>query len=148
MSDDEERYTFSSLMTLLIESETKLEELYETTAQATKQPELKSLLSDFGKSSLKRMEMMRRARVESVVEIALEPITGLKLTELLAMINTSVQNRRVANIDKLMTVERTISDLYAGASSKIVRISADAGELLRTLSRESIQRLRQLEGYV
>lgn len=147
MSDDEERYTFSSLMTSLIESESKLEQLYEATAQATKHPELKSLLSNFRKSSLKRIEMMRRARVESVVEMALEPITGLNLTELLARVNTTVQNGHVANIEKLMTLERTISDLYARASPKIMRISADTGELLRTLSRESAERLQHLGQY-
>lgn len=147
MRDDEERYTFSSLMTSLIESENRLKQLYEATAQATERPELKSLLTDFAKSSVKRIEMMRRARVESVVEIALEPITGLRLSELLATIDGTIQNERASVIQKLMTLERTISDLYARASPKVVRISADAGELLSMLSRESTGRLRYLDRY-
>lgn len=147
MRDDEERYTFSSLMTSLIESENRLKQLYEATAQATERPELKSLLTDFAKSSVKRIEMMPRARVESVVEIALEPITGLRLSELLATIDGTIQNERASVIQKLMTLERTISDLYARASPKVVRISADAGELLSMLSRESTGRLRYLDRY-
>jgi hypothetical protein len=147
LRDDEERYTFSSLMTSLIESENGLKQLYEATARATEQPELKSLLTDFAKSSVKRIEMMRRARVESVVEIALEPITGLRLSELLATIDGTIQNERASSIQKLMTLERTISDLYARASPKVVRISADAGELLSMLSRESTGRLGHLDRY-
>jgi hypothetical protein len=147
LGDDEERYTFSSLMTSLIESENRLKQLYEATAHATEQPELKSLLTDFAKSSEKRLEMMRRARVESVVEIALEPITGLRLSELLATIDGTIQNERASIIQRLMTLERTISDLYARTSPKVVRISADAAELLSMLSRESTGRLRYLDRY-
>jgi hypothetical protein len=82
-----------------------------------------------------------------VVEIALEPITGLRLSELLATIDGTIQNERASIIQRLMTLERTISDLYARASPKVVRISADAAELLSMLSRESTGRLRYLERY-
>jgi len=148
LTDDEERYTFSSLMTLLVESESRLKQLYETTAETTSQPNLKSLLSDFAKSSSRTMQMMRRVRVESVVEIALEPISGLKLAELVAIINITVETRQVSNIEKLMALERTVSDLYARASPKIARISAEAGQLLRTLPRESIDRVHELKRFI
>jgi len=144
---DEERYTFSSLMTLLIESESRLQQLYEATAQTTRRPELKSLLSDFAKIGLKRIETMRRVRVESIVEMMLEPITGLKLSRLLTTTNITVQNEDVSNVEKLITLERMISDLYAKTSPKIVQISAEAGELLAALSRESAQRENALERY-
>lgn len=145
---DEERYTFSSLMSLLIESERKLHQLYETTAEDTSHAKLKSFLSESGKNSLKRMEMMRRARIETVMEMMLEPLTGLNLAGLLATIDTTVENMRVSNLEKAMILERTISELYASASPKIAQISAETSELLMALSLQSMERLRELEQYI
>lgn len=145
---DDERYTFSSLMTLLIENEAKLKDLYEKNAEATSEPTLKSLLSDFGKGTGKRIDMMQRARVESVVEMALEPITGLKLAELLAKIDTITESKSLTDLEKVAAVEGMTSELYARASPKIMHMSADAGELLMALSHQSEQRKHQLDGYV
>jgi len=145
---DEERYNFSSLMSLLSEAESKLKHLYETLAKETGEPKLKSLLSDHDRNSSKRMKMMRRARVESVVEFMLEPITGLRLAEPIAAIKTAVENQSLSGLEKAVTVERIISELYATASPKIMSTSADAGELLARLSRESMERVHELEQYV
>lgn len=145
---DEERYNFSSLMSLLSEAESKLKQLYETLAKETGEPKLKSLLSDHDRNSSKRMKMMRRARVESVVEFMLEPITGLRLAEPIAAIKTAVENQSLSGLEKAVTVERIISELYATASPKIMSTSADAGELLARLSRESMERVHELEQYV
>ena len=144
---DEERYTFSSLMTLLIETEEKLGQLYEAMAKTTDHPKLKFLLSDCHKNSLKRMETMRRARVESVVEMTLQPITGLRFTEPMAKIRAAIESKSVS-IEKAMTIERALSELYSMVSPKIMQISADTGELLLTLSRESTERFHELEQYV
>ena len=145
---DEERYNFSSLMNLLSEAESKLKQLYETLAKETGEPKLKSLLSDYDRNSSKRMEMMRRTRVESVVEFMLEPITGLKLAEPIAAIKAAIENQSLSGLEKAVTVERIISGLYATASPKIMSTSADAGELLARLSRESMERVHELEQYV
>lgn len=145
---DEERYTFSSLMTLLIESERKLHQLYETTAEETSHAKLKSFLSDSGKNSLKRMKMMQRAHVENVMEMMLEPLTGLNLAGLLATIDTTVENTRVSNIEKTVILERTMSELYASTSPKIVQISTETSELLMALSRQSMELLHELEQYI
>jgi hypothetical protein len=142
---DEERYTFSSLMSLLGEAEGKLKLLYETLAKEADEPKLRSLLSDYDRNSSRRMEMMRRARVESIVEFMLEPITGLKLSEPIAAIKTAVEDQSLSRFEKAVTVERIISDLYGRASAKIMPTSADAGELLARLSRESMERVHELE---
>jgi hypothetical protein len=142
---DEERYTFSSLMSLLGEAEGKLKLLYETLAKEADEPKLRSLLSDYDRNSSRRMEMMRRARVESIVEFMLEPITGLKLSEPIAAIKTAIENQSLSSLEKAVTVERIISDLYSRASAKIMPTSADAGELLARLSRESMERVHELE---
>ena len=145
---DEERYTFSSLMSLLSEAESKLKQLYETLTKETSEPKLKSLLSDYDTNSSRRMEMMRRTRVESVVEFMLEPITGLKLSEPIAAIKTTIENQAASGLEKVVAVERIISGLYATASPKIMATSADAGELLARLSRESMERVHELEPYI
>lgn len=145
---DEEKYTFGSLMTLLIENERKLQRLYEKAAEESSQPELRLFLSDSSKNSLKRMEMMRRARVETVVEMALEPIMDLKLGELLGKINTATEDGRMTNLEKMLALEMAISEVYARTSPRIRQISAEAGELLMQLSQESTGRLRELEQYV
>ncbi len=145
---DEERYTFSSLMTSLIEIEGKLGQLYEAMEKETDEPKLKALLSDYDRSSAKRMEMMRRARVESVVEIMLEPITNLKLAEPIAKINAAVGSKSLGNLEKAIALERLVSELYVAASPKIMQTSAVAGELLVTLSRESMERLQELQQHV
>jgi hypothetical protein len=145
---DEERYTFSSLMSLLSEAESKLKQLYETLAKEIGEPKLKSLLSDFDRNSSRRMEMMRRTRVESVVEFMLEPITGLKLSEPIAAIKTAIEKQSQSSLEKAVTVERIISELYSSASPKIMATSADAGELLARLSRESMERVHELEQYL
>jgi hypothetical protein len=102
-------------MAMLIESERKLKELYERTVEGTSPAELKSLVSEYGKNSSKRMEAMWRARVETVVEMALEPITSLKFAELLGSISTTIQSVRVSNLEKLGALERIVSELYAEA---------------------------------
>ena len=145
---DETKYTFGSLMRLLIENERKLEEHYERAAKAAGDPELRILLSNSSKIGLKRIERLRRARVETVVEIALEPITDLKLNDLLTSIDSTIGNTRISDLEKTQALERTISELYSRTSPKINQISAETGELLSSFADESKERLIELKPYV
>lgn len=145
---DAERYTFSSLMSLLIASEKKLHELYEIAGNETTEDNLKAFLSDSGKKSLMRMNLMQRARVERVVEITLEPITGLQLADLTAGINNAIENGNASPLEKTLRLERAMAELYTRTSPKIMQISSDTAELLLELSHESIERQHELEQYV
>lgn len=145
---DEERYTFSAVMSLLSEAENKLKQLYEALAKETDEPKLKSVLSDHDRDGSKRIEMMNRTRIESVVEFMLEPITGLKLAESISAIKTAIENQPLSGVEKAISVEKIIAALYDKASTRIMPTSADAGELLERLSRESIERACELEKYV
>lgn len=144
----EERYTFGSLMSLLTESERKLKEVYEAAAKTSNDPQLKALLSDFGRNSSKRIERIRTARIETVVEMTLESITGLRLTEPLTRINATIENGQMSNLEKLLTLERAISELYSRTSPKVKQISAETGELLTALCDESTARVLELEHYL
>jgi hypothetical protein len=145
VTDEEERYTFSSLMTSLIGSETRLRGLYEATIEATDDAKLKVILAEFSKGCSKRLEMMQKARRESVVEMMLHPITGLKLRELASEIDKTSENTRIGGVGRLITLEEAVSELYARASPGIMEISADTGQLLQALSRDSMERKHRLE---
>ncbi|GEM_PF-7060245 len=144
---DEERYTFSSLMTSLIEIEGKLKQLYEAIEKETSNPKLKTTIADYGRNSLRGIESMRRARNESVVEFMLEPITDLRLAEPIARINASIDSKTTGNLEKAIVVGKLVSEVYAMASPKAMNTSGDAGDLLLTLSRESADRVHELEQY-
>ena len=144
----DERYTFSSLMSLFIEIEGKLRTLYEAMMKEIDEPRLKSLVSEYDRICMKRMDRMQKVRTESVVEFMLEPITDLRLAEPVAKISAAIQNTSLGKLEKAIALERTISEVYAAASPRIMQTSADAGELLATLSRESTERLHELEQYV
>ena len=143
-----ERFTFSSLMSLLIESEKKLKGLYEVSLNEISQEKLKRFILEAGKHSSKRIDLMQRARVERVVEMTLEPITDLELTDLITRITNIVESRNVSNVQKTMRMEKTISELYVKVAPKIMGISSDTGDLILALSHESNDRQKILEQYV
>ena len=143
-----ERYTFSSLMSLLIESERKLKGLYEETLRETDEEKLKLFISETCKQNSKRVELMQKARIERVVEMTLEPITDLELTDLITRITNIVESRNVSNVQKTMRMEKTISELYVKVAPKIMGISSDTGDLILALSHESNDRQKILEQYV
>lgn len=144
MDNERERYTFSSLITSLIGMEGRIKEFYEAKAATTERPDLKSLLGEFANSNSRRMEMIRRTRIESVVEMTLEPIAGLKLAEPLAEINSTIRDERIADMEKLSNLERIVSDIYVRASAKIMTMSAETSQLLETLARQSMERVAEL----
>jgi rubrerythrin len=145
--DERERYTFSSLISSLIGMERRVKEFYQVTAVATERPDLKSLFGEFADNNSRRMEMMRKTRTESVVEMTLEPIAGLKLAEPLAEIDSAIRDERIADIEKLANLERTVSDVYTRASAKIRTMSAETSQLLETLARQSIERVNELDRF-
>ena len=145
MSLADERYTFSSLMTILIECEEKLERYYQMASARMDDPQLGTVLSDYSKEVSRSVQSMRRARVETVVEIALEPITDLKLAQSVRSIDGIIEVEKEGYLHGLMTMEGAVSQLYLQASPKIANMSAEASELLLRLSRDSIERVHELE---
>ena len=141
----DERYTFSSLMTLLIECEEKLEHYYQMASGRMDNPQLGTVLADYSKEISRNVQSMRRARVETVVEMALEPITDLNLAQSVRSIDGVIEVGKAGYLHGLMTMEGAVSQLYLQASPKIANMSAEASELLMRLSRDSIERVHKLE---
>ena len=145
---DAERYTFSSLMSLLIESERKLKGLYEEALSEINEEKLKLFISEACRQNSRRVELMHRARIERVVEMTLEPITDLKLSDLIARMTNIIESKNVSSVQKTIRMEKAISELYVKVAPKIMGISSDTGELILALSRESNDRQDKLEQYV
>lgn len=144
---DTNRYTFSSLMSLLIQTEGKLREFYERIGKETSEEKLKAFFTQLTKYSLRRINVMQKARVERVMELTLEPITDLNLTDLIATFKHALQDENMRPLERASRLEKTISELYARASPRIMQASPDTGELLLELSRESLERQHELEQY-
>jgi predicted transcriptional regulator len=130
-------------MSVLIDSQSKLKRFYDEAAEKTNQLKLKSHLLETSNIVLKQTDMMRRARMQSVVEIALEPIDGLKLNDVLERLLVAERNE-ADHLDKVAVYEKALSQLYARCSSLIEQMSADTSRLLLELSQECVERANWL----
>ncbi len=129
-------------MSVLLDSQGKLRQFYDDAAAKTNQPKLKSYLLENSNIVLKQTDMMRRARMQSVVEIALGPINEPKLNDVLERLH--VAERVEDPLDKLAIYEKTLSELYVRCSSLIEQMSADTSQLLLELSQQCVERAELL----
>lgn len=129
-------------MSVLIDSQGKLRQFYDDTAAKTTQPKLKSYLLENSNIVLKQTDMMRRVRMQSVVEIALGPINEPKLNDALERLH--VAERIEDPFDKLAIYEKTLSELYVRCASLIEQMSADTSQLLLELSQQCVERAELL----
>ena len=138
----EKRYTLSSIMTLLIDNHAELQQLYHDAAQ-TAQRGLMAQLLEFNNRISRQMEHLRRARMQGVVEISLEPISGLNLDEQLNRL-TKIENCEISPIEKLIRFERELAELCRKCSPHIEKMSTGASQLINELSQESDERAKKL----
>jgi len=134
-------------MSLLIQTEGKLTEYYERTGKGTRDEKLRAFFTQLAKYSSSRINLIQKVRVERVMELTLEPITDLNLTDLIATFDDAVRDENIPPLEMACRLEKTISKLYARASPRIMQASPDTGELLLELSRENLERGRELEQY-
>jgi hypothetical protein len=126
-------------MSVLIDSQSKLKRFYDEAAAKTDQLKLKSHLLENSNIVLKQTDMMRRVRMQSVVEIALEPINGSKLNDVLERLHVAEKNA-ADHLDKVAVYEKALSELYVRCSSLIEQMSADTSRLLLELSQKCVER--------
>ncbi len=140
----EEEYTFSELMGILTNMEEKISKFYEKVAQKVEDTKLKDLFFSFSKRALQEKDSLTETRRRTVTEMTLETITGLKLSEKLAKINSVIESEEI-ELSKLVELEELLSELYETVSKKVAHISADVSFLLDDLSREHGKRRRSIE---
>jgi len=141
---EENRYTFSAVMSFTIEIESKLVNFYKTAAERVEQTKLKELFSTFFKRSLDRRDTLTRVRRETVIEMTLEPITGLKLKEYALQIERIIKDEEANYLEKAIKLEGINLELYDKASVRVKYTSADASEVLNRFSQESANRMNAL----
>jgi hypothetical protein len=130
-------------MTILIDSHVKLKRLYDATAEETTQAHLKSQLLEFRNRISRQVDRMHRTRMQSVVEISLEPIRDLDLNDLLERL-TVIEDSESDPLEKVIIYERNLAELCGKCSPRIEKMSADASQLLSELSQGCIERADQL----
>lgn len=139
-----EEYTFSELMGILTNMEEKISKFYEKIAQKIGDTELKDLFLSFSKKALQQKDSLTETRRRTVTEMTLETITGLKLSEKLAKIDSMIEREEV-ELSKLLELEDLLSELYKTISKRVAHISADVSFLLDNFSREHRRRKRSIE---
>lgn len=139
-----EEYTFSELMGILTNMEEKISKFYEKIAQKIGDTELKDLFLSFSKKALQQKDSLTETRRRTVTEMTLETITGLKLSEKLAKIDSVIEREEV-ELSKLLELEDLLSGLYKTVSKRVAHISADVSFLLDNFSREHRRRKRSIE---
>jgi rubrerythrin len=143
---EEDRYTFSMVMNFLIELEDKIANFYKEAAERVRQDGLKELFLSFNRRNLERRDTIDRVKRETVLEMTLEPITGLRLENYIQRIDDIIRNEKAADpIDKSLRMEEIVYRLYNEVSVKVMYMSAGTSEMLKTLSKENANRRNKLE---
>jgi rubrerythrin len=143
----EEKYTFSSLISLIINIESQEAQFYREMAGRLENRELSIFLLSLSENCMRNAELIDKRRRETVVEMALEPISGLNIGSYMEKINSIISSGEMGDIDKAIELSRIIEDLYAKASSRIASISPDTSELLSRISRRKSGERRRLEEF-
>lgn len=143
----EEKYTFSSLISYILNLENQVALFYREISQKVENKELSIFLLSLSESYLRNIELINKRRRETVVEMALEPISGLNLSSYIAKINSIINSGEIGNLDKAIQLNKILEELYVKASFKIASISPDTSELLSRLSRRKSDERRKLEEF-
>lgn len=137
----EERYTLSSLLREVLGVQDVLRQLYDRAAESDMaQPNFPT----FSKEIEATRERMEEAKSEGVIELALEPIPGEKISELLGKIRKLVPDNGSSDIENLKLIEKLSSGLFDEAAKEIAPMSAEVSQLLLKASKQSRARLENL----
>lgn len=127
-------YTFSSLITRLLQIEHGISELY--SSQCLPESAFSSYLQEYKDMSTR----LERARTESVTEFTLEPIPSSGIDEIILNIESVVHDDSLSITQKLIRSEKLNAELLKHASALVAAISAEANQLLRGAYRKAERR--------
>jgi len=136
----EDRYTFSQVMSSLIELESMIAKFYRASAERSEPSGSKEIFLAFEKVNRQRIDSLDRVRRETVVEMSLEPIAGLGLGEHMLHVKRMIEGESLGDAQKAIALEGVMKDIYRQASRKLEYVSAEACELLNKFSMESSRR--------
>ncbi len=134
-----ETYTFSALMRQVVEFEKKLGDVAKKVAE--EYPDIK-ILRELAEDSNKNARTLEKLMRETVVEMTLEPITGIDLERMMNELKKMDDN---AGLDEIPKLSSTLSDFYVEISSKIRQMSAETSMYLKKVSRKRKRVVQTLE---
>lgn len=138
----EKRYTLSQLTGILVSFEEELGRLYGELIESVSEGSLRDVLGTLMESHKERAEMLRKTSKETVVEMALEPITGLDLERRIEEIKSRL--RKETPLTSVQSLEEELETLYREVSSKVSRVSGDVAMLLRQFAKDSERKRSRL----
>jgi hypothetical protein len=140
----ESRYTFSQVMSQLIELESMMAEFYRSSAEKIESTGPKSLFLEYEAASRRRIDSLDKVRRGTIIEMALETIAGLELDEVKLRIGRTIESKGEGDRDKAAVLEGIMQSVYSKTSERLQYVSAEAGELLRRFQLESLRRRERL----
>jgi len=140
----EDRYTFSQVMSSLIELESMIAEFYRASVERSQASSSKEIFLTFEKANQQQMSSLDKVRRETVIEMSLEPIMGLALEEHRLHVRRLIEDKNLGDPQKAMALEDIMQGIYREASRKLEYVSAEAFDLLNKFSLESSRRMDML----
>jgi len=134
-----ETYTFSALMRQVVEFEKKLGDVSKKVVE--EYPDIK-ILRELAEDSYKNAGTLEKLMRETVVEMTLEPITGVDLERVMNELKKIDDN---AGLDEIVELSDTLSELYLEVSSRIRQMSAETSMYLKKISRKRKRVVQNLE---
>lgn len=131
-------------MRFVTEVERDLANFYKIGAERVKQTSLRELFYVSFKRNLGRRDALAKVRRETVMEMTLEPIVGLRLKEYALQIEGIIKDEKVDYQKRAINLEEIIYKLYNKISEKVMYTSADVSEMLNKFSQESVDRKKAL----
>lgn len=115
--------TFGAVLKSAMDFESKVIAFYESTVDATKNPDLSNLFLTLLQRGQKRIQTLKRIRRENTTEMILEPITGFdsETYDPEISIPAEADERTIQEI--AITIEMKLRDFYTAASIKISFLS-------------------------
>jgi len=144
---NEERYTISSLLSRLIEIEDQVGDFY-TSSKVEDSGALSDYFYIFFREHKEIANKIETTKRETIVEFALEPISGVDIEKCLNEIEDTDLNEQITFLDKSIKIEEMIFQLYTNAAEKIAHMSGEASQLLLSSNKKAKKRiaiLRQLK---
>jgi len=144
---NEERYTFSSLLSKLIEIQDRLAVFYGSMEEESSLA-AGGALSSFAKDCEGIKRELEKIKRESIIEFALEPISGLRLNDLSNRIEEATSNKNHDVYEKVKMIEEEKQRLFSEVSKKLAPMSAEVSQLLLNANKKSNRRLELLRAQV
>jgi hypothetical protein len=136
-----EKYTLSSLINRVVEIEKELAKLLTGTLDYITDDRLKNILLEYIDGLEERLDRLTRVKIYMVVEMVLEPITGLDTYGYMSRVNDIYHEDNLDISIKILKIFSLVETMYIDIAEKIRYISPELSDELHVFVR-NIRRLK------